>query len=80
MFIYILLGIAVVLLIITALTLVFTVHVYHSATNEAYFAHEQWKLWESRWYEAQAIVADELHYHMSPSGLNTTITLKKHKE
>jgi len=71
------LFIIIITLLVVIIGLIYTLGKMHQTVD---YYHKQWTTWERRWYEAQGIVSDKLGYHISPSGLNTEIKLKKHKE
>ncbi len=74
------LGVSVVLNILLALGVACLVYGVITAQNEAFHNHQEWSKWELRWYEAQAIVSEKLDHHLSPSGLQRPVEIKKHKQ
>ena len=65
-------------LVVNVLTLISIVVLVLYAKGESTRAkeyHEQWSLWEHRYYTAQKLIAEKFNYHLAVDGLRSSMEL-----
>ena len=75
-----LLGISVVLNVLFGLFIAALIYGKISADNEAFYAREEWRKWEERFYEAQGTLLRDYNLFVAPTmGEFGKMIIKKHK-
>lgn len=70
------LGISVIFNILLLIVIVFLTVAFYEHKHLSVFYHEQWDIWEQRWYTAQSLVSDEYDQHLSIDGIHSEMKIK----